>query len=90
MHEYVGVRFDGSISFFLRPNYFIFIGYFKGGGSSSEPSESHLDPPLNELVFRIHRLLHGILRLLTLFIEEFFLIFIKLTVMCTISGKRRS
>ena len=39
MYKCVGVRFADFISFFLklkfwslRPNYFIFIGYLKGGG----------------------------------------------------------
>ena len=39
----------------LRPNYCIFIGYFKtagagGGGVSSEPPEPSLDPPLMKIL----------------------------------------
>ena len=45
------ILFTGAGQGFLRPNYFIFIGYFKTGGGggrgggSSEPPEPPADPP---------------------------------------------
>ena len=46
MFNCVGVRFADSISFFLRPNYFIFIAYLKMGSREGSSSEPPLDAPL--------------------------------------------
>ena len=51
------LKYPMNMKQFLRPNYFIFIGYFKTEGGrvdSLEPPDPPLDPPMSPSLIKLY------------------------------------